>query len=178
MNIMQIFQEISDNRNDNYYIELAQNEVLLIPALIEITSDGSYSERMKGYKLINKISQKYPEKIIPFTGYIIRIFDKHSDLPSWCIWKVLSNIAHVINDEEYLLIDRFIKALDSDNISEFSIACDCAARFAEVFPESRKRIEASLKTVESREFILSGEASESCHNIALEKVKSFYDSIN
>lgn len=174
MNLKQIFQALSENRDDTYYVRLSSSEVLIVPVLIELAADGGYNQRMRAFTLLDKISRLSPEKVSPFAEYVLNVLDLHNDFPAWCIWNVIANIAACSEKFEKPIAERLIRSLSSDNISEFSVACECAPRIVAAFPEIRASIEEVLGTVEERDFIFSREVSDSCREVASDKAKDYF----
>ncbi len=177
MNLIQIYDELLQNHNDEYYLSLAKNEILLIPVLIEITQSGSYSERMKSNGILEKISTDYAEGIAPFAKYIIKAIDSHNDLAGWCLWRLITKVLEVNPTIWPLAESSFLSAMSTDDIGLFSIVCDCAPKIVQLCPKSRSSIENCLNDSAKREFKLNGLVSEICGKIASEKAKAALDII-
>ncbi|MCH5296076.1 MAG: hypothetical protein J1E85_00235 [Ruminococcus sp.] len=176
MNLMQIYFEISKNKTDEYYIELSKNEVLVIPILIEIAQDGTYSERKRSASILEKISENQPYQMAVFAHYIIKAISDHRDFSSWCLWKCIENIFDLLDVS--VVEDEFIKALNSNILGEYSIACDCAEKYILNYPKSKNKIIDILKNVHDRDFIVEGRVSEICGEIAAEKALLLLDKLN
>lgn len=170
MNLMQIYCELSENKSDDFYIELSKNEVLFLPALIEIAQDGSYTERKRSADILMKISENQPYQFAIFAQYIVKAIAKHNDFSSWCLWKSIDKIFDLLDVS--LVEDEFIKALNSNILGEYSIACDCVENYVSSYPKSRNKIADILQNVKYREFVVDGEVSEICGKIAYEKAIS------
>lgn len=82
MNLIQIYGELSKNEDNEYYVELSKDEVLVIPVIIEIAQDGSYSERKKSASILEKISKSQPYQLAVFAQYIIKAISDNSDFSS------------------------------------------------------------------------------------------------
>lgn len=176
MNLMQIYCELSKNKADDYYVELSKNEVLLLPVLIGITVDGTYSERKRSANILQKISKSQPYQMAVFADYIIKSISIHSDFSSWYLWKCIENIFDLLDVN--LVEDEFIKALNSNILGEYSIACDCVANYILSYPNSKNKIIDILESVQNRDFIVEGKVSEICGEIACQKALSVLDEIN
>lgn len=176
MNLMQIYCELSENKSDKYYIELSNNEVLFLPALIEIAQDGTYAERKRSADILMKISENQPYQFAVFAQYIIKAIAKHNDFSSWCLWKSIEKVFDLLDVS--VVEDEFLKALNSNILGEYSIACDCVENFISNYPNSRNKIDEILQNVKYRDFIVEGEVSEICGKIAAEKTLSTIDKLN
>lgn len=176
MNLMQIYHELSKNKADEYYIELAEKEVLMIPVLIEIVQSGNYSERKKAACILEKISKNQPYYTAVLVNYIINAISTNNDFSSWCLWKSIENIFDLIDVN--VVEDRFIKALNSDILGEYSIACECVEKYVLNFPESRNKIIDILKNVKKRDFVIDGKVSEICGEIAAQKAELLLNKLN
>lgn len=179
MNLQRIFREFSENKEEGYYVELAKSEVLVVPVLVELLNEGSYSERMRAEALLEKISEKYPKTVYPFFNYIVQALDKSEDLICWSVWKIIVNIIEIDSENLWDVVeDKFVKALSSDKIAEFSIVCDCVLRIINAIPGKKEKITGILKCVKDRQFMVLGEISQSCNAVAVEKVKLLFDELS
>lgn len=176
MNLMQIYYELSKNKSDEYYSELSNSEVLLLPVLIEIAQDGTYSERKRAANILEKISESQPYKMAVFADYIIKAISIHNDFSSWCLWKSIQNIFDLLDVS--VVEDEFIKALNSNVLGRYSIACDCAEKFILNYPNSKNKVIETLQNVNRREFIVEGKMSEICGEIAAEKAAALLNKLN
>lgn len=176
MNLMQIYCELSKNNTDEYYVELSKNEVLLMPVIIEIAIDGNYSERKKSANILEKISKTQPYQMAVFADYIIKAISIHSDFSSWYLWKCIENIFDLLDVN--LVEDEFIKALNSNVLGEYSIACDCVANYILSYPNSKNKIIDILQDVQNRDFIVEGKVSEICGEIACQKALLTLEGVN
>lgn len=176
MSILEIYSLIAENKEDSFYVELSAEEIMLVPVFIEILSDGSFNQRAKSASVLEKISKEHPSRLTPFVPYIIKALDKHKDFPAWCIWKILANLVDKVEHNSELN-ERFITTLYSDNISEFSIVCDCAVIFAKTDDELEKQISFVLSKTEGRDFALAGTPNEACRKIALSKAKAYFSAM-
>lgn len=70
-----------------------------------------------------------------------------------------------------------MSALNSNVLGEFSIACDCAEKYVLSYPNSKEQIIGILKSVQNRNFIVEGEISTVCSQIAAQKAKLVLDKI-
>lgn len=176
MNLMQIYSALSRNEADEYYIELSKDEVLLMPVLIEIAQDGTYSERKRAASILEKISKNQPYQMAVFAHNIIKAVSNHNDFSSWCLWKSIENIFDLLDVS--VVEDEFIKALNSNVLGEYSIACDCAEKYILNYPKSKNEIIDILRNVDNREFIVEGKVSEICGEIAAEKALLLLNKLN
>lgn len=175
MNLIQIYGELSKNEDNEYYVELSKDEVLVIPVIIEIAQDGSYSERKKSASILEKISKSQPYQLAVFAQYIIKAISENSDFSSWCLWKSIENIFDLL--DAGIVENEYISALNSNVLGEFSIACDCAEKYVLSYPNSKEQIIGILKSVQNRNFIVEGEISTVCSQIAAQKAKLVLDKI-
>ncbi|MCQ2514190.1 MAG: hypothetical protein MJ089_03750 [Ruminococcus sp.] len=90
----------------------------------------------------------------------------------WCIWKIIANISKFEGENNNIwdkICEKYISALSSNNICEFSIACDCSRLIVQSCPQSSEAIFEALKNVNERKFVMGNNISVECHNIAIEK---------
>lgn len=176
MNLMQIYLEFSQNKADEYYIELAEKEVLMIPTLIEIAQDGDYSQRKKAAYILEKASEKHPFYTSVLVKFIVKAISTNNDFSSWCLWKSVENIFDLIDVN--VVEDEFIKALNSNILGEYSIVCESVEKYVLNFPESKNKIINILQNVKNRDFIVNGAVSEICGKIAAEKAALLLNKLN
>lgn len=175
MNLMQIYFEISKNKTDEYYVNLSNDEALMIPILIEIAQYGTYSERKRSASILEKISKNQPYQMAVFAHYIIKAISDNSDFSSWCLWKSIENIFDLLDVN--VVEDEFIKALNSNILGEYSIACDCVEKYILNYPKNKNKIIDILNNVHDREFFVEGKVSEICGEIAVEKASLLLDKL-
>lgn len=175
MNLMQSYYELLKNKSDDYYVELAEKEVLMIPLIIETAQNGNYSERKKSANILEKVSEKQPCLISVFVNYIVQAISTHNDFSSWCLWNSVKNVFNLIDGN--IIEKEFFKALNSNVLGEFSIACECVEKYVLNFPESRDKIINILKNVRNRDFYIQNNLSEACGEIALEKALLLIDKL-
>lgn len=169
---MQIYEVFYENYTDEYYVNLSNDEILTIPVLIEIMGNGSYNQRIKACGIIEKIIKNNPERLYPFAEYLFKAVKKYDDFPQWCILKVISNIIDGTTDYAECLLELLVEALTSDNIGKFSIACDCVLILSENYPSVKELFTAATADVAERNFKIGKEVSESCRNVALQKIET------
>lgn len=175
MNLMQSYYELLKNKSDDYYAELAEKEVLMIPLLIETAQDGNYSERKKSANILEKVSEKQPYLIAVYVNYIVQAIAKHNDFSSWCLWNSVKNVLDLIDGD--IIEKEFFKALNSNILGEYSIACECSEKYVLNFPESRDKIINILNNVRNRDFYIENNLSDACREIALEKALLLIDKL-
>ncbi len=177
MRIDRIYFEFSQNMEDEYYIKLAETEVMVVPVLVDMLIS---SKKSSGYaqKLLEKISVENPLLVYPYTEYIMQGITNKSNFTKWNNWKIITNLLSC----DYLNLwskikPDYINALNSDQITEFSITCDCVPKVISAKPEDREEILAILKSVESREFKIAGTVTEQCGLVAREKVNELFENM-
>lgn len=172
MSIEKVYYELSKGLDDEYYVELASKNVMLVPVLIDfITSEHSFTQ--KSESLLEKISEKYPLVIYPYFNYIADIIISNNDLSSFCAWKIIANILEVDSLNLWDNIkENYFTALNSENITEFSISCDCAPKIISAKPLDKEEIVKILADTQNRSFSAGGQVSEVCRKIAMEKADS------
>jgi hypothetical protein len=119
--------------------------------------------------MLEHISEKYPERVIIYSDFLVKAIGIHQDFAEICIWKIIGNIFPANPSIWTLIKEKFIKALSSNSISEFSIACDCAEKIVLAYPDCAEIVFENLKSVINRTFLLAGKQSKACQNIAVEK---------
>lgn len=174
MNFEKIYAEFSKGMNDEYYVDLAFKEVLVVPLLVDIMLSDDSSNSRWSENLLEKISAECPRIVYPYFDFISHALTKNNSLTSWNVWKIITNI--LVCDAENLwdkVKDKYFDALKSDSIAEFSIACDCAVKIAQAKPEAEAEIEKIMKNIDSRQFLVADEISETSLNVAKEKAELF-----
>ena len=171
MSIENIYYELSFNHDDDYYIALAEKEVLFVPVLVGFMVDN-LSNRKWAQETLEKISKANPDLVYPYFNSIMALIEKNQKFLSWSLWKIISNIVA----RDYLnrwesVEPLYIEALLSDELIEFSIACECAENIIKSKPESSEKIFEILKSVPLRNFMVNGELSPAGNLIAKEKVE-------
>lgn len=177
MSLDKIYQEISKNMDDEYYIALAENDVMIVPVIIDILISNRKASHI-AQRLLEKISAKNPLIVYPYAEYIMQGIEKSSSFTKWNNWKIITNLL----DCDYLNLWSKIKlnyldALRSDQIAEFSIACDCVLKVITAKPDDREEIMEILNNVASRKFRIAGTVSEQCNLVAREKVSELLENI-
>lgn len=178
MSIEKIYYEFSKGLDDQYYMDLASREVLVVPLLIDIMFESSTNSRW-AENLIEKISEKNPRIVYPYFNYISQAFDKTNVFISWNVWKIISNILECDSDNLWENVRlKYFKALNSNMIAEFSIVCDCARKVIAYKPEEKDKICKTLVHIDEREFVVAGEISPQSLEVAKEKVQNLFLEIN
>lgn len=178
MNLEKLYNEFSAKMNDSYYVELSKKEVLAVPLLIDIMLDDSTSNSRWAETLLEKISAECPRIVYPYFQYILQMFDKTDNFAVWNVWKIISNLL-VCDSENYWndVRQKYFEALKSVQITEFSIACDCADKVVASKPNELTCIAEILNNVEQRDFYVAGEISKASTDVAVEKAKIFFERI-
>ena len=176
MRLENIYFELSKDMDDEYYIELAEKNILIVPVIVDIMlSENSHWAQ----SLLEKISEKNPWLIYPYFEYITDKINECETFLVWNIWKLVSNI--LVCDCRNLwnkVKNDYIKALSSVQIAEFSIACDCAEKIIKAKPDDVEEILAVLVDATKREFTIDGVVSVPCSNVAREKVTLLLENLN
>ena len=176
MSLENIYYELSQNMDDEYYVEFAEKEFLTVPVLIDImlTENNSRAE-----SILEKISEKNPWAVYTYFEYITDKIKECERFLCWNFWKIVANIlpcdcrnlwSKVKND--------YIKSLSSTQIAEFSIACDCAEKIIKAKPEDMEEILAVLVDATRREFKIADVVSLQCNEVAREKVGNLLEHLN
>ena len=178
MNLEKLYTEVSAKKEDSYYVELSKKEVLAVPLLIDIMLDDSTSNSRWAEKLLEKISAECPRIVYPYFQYILQMFEKSDSFSVWNVWKIISNLL-VCDSENYWkdVHEKYLDALKSDQITEFSIACDCAYKVASSKPDETSCIVKILNDVGQRKFFIAGEVSKASTAVAIEKAEMFFKRI-
>ena len=173
MGLEKIYFELKKREDDEYYIELAQKDVLFVPVITDIMLNNSNSISVWAQMILEKISEKNPLIVYPYIGYISEIIDRKTIFNSWSVWKIITNLL-VCDYQNYWdnLKSKYYASLKSERIAEFSIACECACKIISAKPDEEKPITDILKDMDNRNFyineILSPKSSEVAKNKAQE----------
>lgn len=177
MSLEKVYFEFSKGYNDNYYVELAQTEVLVVPIIIDSICDN-LSNCRRSERVLEKISKNNPRIVYPYYEYILRLFDSKDRFISWNTWKIITNILSCDTENIWNnLRQKFFEALSSNLIAEFSIACDCVENILKYKPEDKNKIFEILENVSTRDFMFENDPSPTCSAVAEEKVKILFENI-
>ena len=91
MGLERIYFELKKREDDEYYIELAQKDVLFIPVITDIMLNNSNSISVWAQMILEKISEKNPLIVYPYIGYISEIIDRKTIFNSWSVWKIITD---------------------------------------------------------------------------------------
>lgn len=179
MGLERIYFELRKREDDEYYIDLAQKDVLFIPVITDIMLRESNSMNLWAQMILEKISEENPLIVYPYIGYISQVFDKESIFNSWNVWKIISNIL-VYDYQNYWekLKNKYYDSLKSERIAEFSIACECARKIISAKPNEQKPITDILKDIENRKFYINEDFSIKSGEIAKKKAQELLDALS
>ena len=172
MGLERIYFELKKREDDEYYIELAEKDVLFIPVITDIMLNASNSMNIWAQMLLEKISEENPLIVYPYIGYISKAIDKKTIFNSWNVWKIISNLL-VCDYQNYWekLKNKYYSSLKSERIAEFSIACECALKIISAKPDEEKPITEILKDIDNRSFYISGNLSLKSSDVAKNKAQ-------
>lgn len=179
MGLERIYFELRKREDDEYYVELAQNDVLFIPVITDIMLSESNPMNIWAQMLLEKISEENPLIVYPYIGYISQVIDKKTIFNSWNVWKIISNLL-VCDYQNYWenLKNKYYNSLNSERIAEFSIACDCACKIISAKPEEEKPITDILKNMENRDFYINENLSPKSSEVAKNKAKEVLNALS
>ncbi|WP_294908859.1 hypothetical protein [uncultured Ruminococcus sp.] len=172
MGLERIYFELKKREDDEYYIELAQKDVLFIPVITDIMLNNSNSIGVWAQMLLEKISEINPLIVYPYIGYISEIIDRKTIFNSWSVWKIITNLL-VCDYQNYWdnLKSKYYDSLKSERIAEFSIACECACKIISAKPEEEKLITEILKNMDNRNFYINENLSPKSSEVAKNKAQ-------
>ena len=179
MGVERIYFELNKREEDEYYIELAQKDVLFIPVITDIMLSESNPMNIWAQMLLEKISKENPIIVYPFIGYISQVIDKKTIFNSWNVWKIIANLL-VCDYQCYWdkIKDKYYASLSSNRIAEFSIACECACKIISAKPEEKKPITDILKEIENRSFYVGEIPSPQSNKVAKDKAQEVLNTIS
>lgn len=179
MGLERIYFELRKREDDEYYVELARNDVLFIPVITDIMLSESNPMNIWAQMLLEKISEENPLIVYPYIGYISQVIDKKTILNSWNVWKIISNLL-VCDYQNYWenLKNKYYNSLNSERIAEFSIACDCACKIISEKPEEEKPITDILKNMENRDFYINENLSPKSSEVAKNKAQEVLNALS
>ena len=176
MNLEKIYIELSRKEKDDYYIELAQREVLVVPLLVEFMLDNQDTSSRWAQNLLEKISETKPMTVYPYFDYISTVFEKNKGINAWNCWRIIANILPVdISGYWDTIREKYILALSSDMITEFLIALSVADKIIDAKSADREIILSTIQKSRVKNYTVCGEISESSRKIADEAVNSFFE---
>ena len=172
MGLERIYFELKKREDDEYYIELAQKDVLFIPVITDIMLNNSNSISVWAQMILEKISEKNPLIVYPYIGYISEIIDRKTIFNSWSVWKIITNLL-VCDYQNYWdnLKSKYYASLQSERIAEFSIACECACKIISAKPDEEKPIINILKDMDNRNFYINENLSQKSSEVAKNKAQ-------
>lgn len=178
MKIEQIFREFERGLENEYYVELAKEEVMTVPALVEIFLDDDYANSLWAQQVLESISKENPKILYPFFEYIVKGLDNKNSFLAWNTWKILAKLLSVDSDNKFELVkERFYNALLSHNLPEFSIACDCAVFVFYSKPNEQKKLLDIIKKFSEHKFYLGDAELKKSSELAEEKAQIFLERI-
>ena len=178
MKIEQIFREFERGLENEYYVELAKEEVMTVPTLVEIFLDDDYANSLWAQQVLESISKENPMILYPFFEYIVKGLDNKNSFLAWNTWKILAKLLSVDSDNKFELVkERFYNALLSHNLPEFSIACDCAVFVFYSKPNEQKKLLKILKKFSEHKFYLGDAELKKSSELAEEKAQIFLERI-
>lgn len=178
MILQNIYNDIFQDMDDDYYVELAEREVMVIPVLIDIMFGISPIYAVRAQEILETISLEKPKLVYPFFEYLERVIDSTNLFLAWNTWKIITNLLDIDSEGKWERVSkRFIDALNSENISEFSITCECAQRIIKSKPSESEKILAVFSNIDNRVFKISGEVSEASKQVAKEKIQEFFENV-
>lgn len=178
MNLQKTYMEIFKNENDDYYIELAQKEVLVIPLLVEMMLDRENQKSRWAENLIEKISEKAPMIVYPYFDYITTVFENTKSITAWNSWKIIANILPVDLFEYWDKVKEiYLLSLSSDMITEFLIVLSVADKIIAAKPQEKDLIISAIENSRKTSFTICGEVSMHSRAIADEAITMFYQKL-
>lgn len=179
MGLERIYFELKKREDDEYYIELAQNDVLFMSVVTDIMLSESNPMNIWAQILLEKISEENPLIVYPYIGYISKVIDKKTIFNSWNVWKIISNLL-VCDYQNYWekVKNKYYNSLNSERIAEFSIACDCACKIISAKPEEEKPITDILKNMDNRSFYINENLSLKSSEVAKNKAQEVLNALS
>lgn len=178
MKLQKTYMEIFKNENDDYYIELAQKEVLVIPLLVEMMLDIQNPKSRWAANLIEKISEKTPVIVYPYFDYITTIFENSKSITAWSTWKIIANILTVDLFGYWDKVkEKYLFSLSSDMITEFLIVLSVAEKIITAKPQDKDLIISAVENSRKTSFTICGEISIHSRTIADEAIATFYEKL-
>ncbi len=178
MKTEQIFQEFEQRLEKEYYAQLAEEEILIVPLLIKIFLDDGYTNAHWAEQVLEYISEKNPKLVYPFFGFIAKGLDNRNGFLAWSTWKVLEKLLSIDTENKFESVkERFYNALASKNPAEFSIVCDCAVSVFIGKPDERENLLDIMKKSAEHKFFIDETEIENSGKIAKEKAQIFFERI-
>lgn len=178
MKTEQIFQEFEQRLEKEYYAQLAKEEILTVPLLIEIFLDDDYTNAHWAEQVLEYICDENPKLVYPFFGFVAKGLDNRNGFLAWSTWKVLTKLLLVDTENKFESIkDRFYNALASKTLAEFSIACDCAVSVFINKPDEQEKLLDIMKKSAEHKFYIDDTEIENSGVIAKGKAQIFLERI-
>ncbi len=177
MNLQKTYMELFKNENDDYYIELAQKEILVTPILIEMMLDRNNSKARWAQNLIEKISEKAPMIVYPYFEYICTVFDNNG-VAAWNCWKIIANLLPVDLFGHWEKVkEKYLLSFSSDMITEYLIVLSVADKIIAAKPKDKNIIISAIESSRKINFTICGEVSLNSRTIADEYIQIFYEKL-
>lgn len=178
MKTEQIFQEFEQRLEKEYYAQLAKEEILTVPLLIEIFLDDDYTNAHWAEQVLEHICDENPKLVYPFFEFVTKGLDNRNGFLAWSTWKVLTKLLSVDTENKFESIkDRFYNALASKTLAEFSIACDCAVSVFINKPDEQEKLLDIMKKSAEHKFYIDYTEIENSGEIAKGKAQIFLERI-
>lgn len=179
MGLERIYFELRKREEDEYYVELAQKDVLLIPVITDIMLSESNPMSVWAQMILEKISNENPLIVYPYIGYISKVIDKKTIFNSWNVWKIIANLL-VCDYQNYWdnIKNKYYTSLKSERIAEFSIACECACKIISAKPDEEKPISDILRNMDNRNFCINENLSPKSNEVAKNKAREVLNTLS
>lgn len=154
MSLKNIYYELSKHYDADYYVKLAESEVMVVPVLIDIISDNCIKfDKVHAENILEKISSMNPELVYPYFDILCDIVDREDNPIFWSLLRIISNLLTCDYLDKWNNIKEiYFSALSSNVIAKFSIACSCTENIVKHKVDDAERVKKILLKVKEKSF--------------------------
>lgn len=177
MSLENIYFELSQNRADSYYIDLAEKEVMLLPILI----DGIINEKSNSLwaeNLVLKISEVNPLIVYPYFTYISKLTEVGNRIGQFSAWAILINLLSCDYQNLWNNVENdFYSFIESNEIAKISFACKCIPKIISAKECERDLIKKLLNKALKNGYIKDNNSVNELNTIANEILTNLLNNI-
>lgn len=175
MNINEVYLKIIKTENDSDLIELAKNEVMAIPVLINTMLDEN---NYRAENILIGLSEQTPLLLYPYFSYIVRLLDKCDNFVSWNVWQIIANLLIVDYLEMWEDVkDKYFNAFESNNIAEILVLISTAKTVVKFKPDDKDKIFALLENCKNNKFTICNETAPHLNSVVKQAVNEFFNNL-
>ena len=150
-----------------------EQDFSLIPTLIEGVSSSKPTVRYSCGNVLMDVSEKYPQRLYPYTDRFIRILDSKYRILTWNAIFILANLAQVDDKQKLdVIFEKYFSLLNNEYMVTVANVVVNSAKIALAKPYLMDKITKRLLNVEN--ISITPHLTEECKRVIIEKtIQSF-----